>query len=175
MLLGLDHLTLLHPSTVFRIYYYGSVVQGGVCLDLAGLIMRSIKVDWFDMCNYPMHTYPSFLLCFVRFSSWTISGTKEVHVSYLLTRQPGVNEAVSLAIFRVQYYSQKYFFSVQLVFILCSIVCSGNTSEVCVTDSWECTTPVKHIQNLLLLSKSVEVLADYQIGRWLAYLANDSE
>ena len=42
-------------------------------------------------------------------------------------------------------------------------------------DSWECTTPVKHIQNLLLLSKSVEVLTDYQIGRQLAYLANDSQ
>ena len=73
---------------------------------------------------------------------------------------------MSLAIFRVQYYFQKYFFSVQLVFVYSVLhVCSGNMNEVCAMDSWDCTTPVKHIQNLLLLSKLVEVLADYQIGR----------
>lgn len=49
---------------------------------------------------------------------------------------------------------------------------SGTGEEA--LDGWECTTPVKHIQSLLLLSKSVEVLADYQIGRYLAYLANNS-
>ena len=36
--LGLNHRTLLRPSTVFRVYYYGAVVKGGVCLDSAGLI-----------------------------------------------------------------------------------------------------------------------------------------
>ena len=40
-------------------------------------------------------------------------------------------------------------------------------------DEWECTIPVQHIQGLLLLSKTVEVLTDYQIGQYFLYLAND--
>ena len=48
---------------------------------------------------------------------------------------------------------------------------SGTGQEA--LDDWDCAMPVQHIQSLLLLSKTVEVLTDYQIGRYLSYLTND--
>ena len=38
--------------------------------------------------------------------------------------------------------------------------------------AWNCATAVEHIQGLLLLSKSIEVLADYQIGQYVNYLVD---
>ena len=38
--------------------------------------------------------------------------------------------------------------------------------------AWHCAAAVQHIQSLLLLSKSVQVLADYQIGQYLNYLVD---
>lgn len=59
-----------------------------------------------------------------------------------------------------------------------AVHCPADTSRPTGTgeealDEWECTIPVQHIQGLLLLSKTVEVLTDYQIGRYLSHLAND--
>ena len=38
-------------------------------------------------------------------------------------------------------------------------------------DDWDCAAAVRHIQSLLLLPKSLEVLSNYQIGQYLKYLA----
>ena len=59
-----------------------------------------------------------------------------------------------------------------------TVYCPANTSRPTsigeeALDDWECTIPVQHIQSLLLLSKTVEVLTDYQIGKYLSFLAND--
>lgn len=40
-------------------------------------------------------------------------------------------------------------------------------------DDWDCAAAVRHIQSLLLLPKSLEVLSNYQIGQYLKHLAND--
>ena len=59
-----------------------------------------------------------------------------------------------------------------------TVSCLANTSRPTsigeeALDDRECTIPVQHIQSLLLLSKTVEVLTDYQIGKYLSFLAND--
>ena len=49
---------------------------------------------------------------------------------------------------------------------------SGSGQEA--LDDWDCTAAIQHIQSLLLLPKSVEVLSNYQIGQYLKYLSPGS-